>query len=210
MAFITVCCKSARSERGLSWLWVLLAAAWLGLAQAQAAPEVTSFQAERSEDGVVISAQLNFELPTVVEDVLGKGIPVFFAIEADVLRERWYWYDKKVCSGERRVRLAYLPLTRRWRLNVTSGGGGQDGTQGLALNQGFDTLVQALNAIKRVSGWAICDAGDAISEHKYRVNFRFRLDLTQLPRPFQIGALGQSEWDIEATAHGVLTPISAK
>lgn len=209
MAFITVCCKSARSEGGLSWLWVLLATAWLNIAMAQAAPEVTSFQAERNDDGVVISAQLQFDLPSVVEDVLGKGIPIFFAMEADVSRERWYWSDKKVCSGDRRVRLAYQPLTRRWRLNVTNGAG-QDVTQGLALNQSFDTLAQALNGIKRVSGWAICDANDTDAEHKYRVNFRFRLDLTQLPRPFQIGALGQSEWDIAASSYGSLLPATTK
>jgi hypothetical protein len=28
------------------------------------------------------------------------------------------------------------------------------------------------------------------------VSFRFRLDTSQLPRPFQIGAVGQSDWNI--------------
>ncbi|MCX8518359.1 MAG: DUF4390 domain-containing protein [Rhodoferax sp.] len=38
------------------------------------------------------------------------------------------------------------------------------------------------------------------------MDFRFRLDLGQLPRPFQIGAIGQSEWDISAS---VLVPLVA-
>jgi hypothetical protein len=29
------------------------------------------------------------------------------------------------------------------------------------------------------------------------VEFRFRLDVSQLPRPLQIGTLGQSDWTIE-------------
>jgi len=28
------------------------------------------------------------------------------------------------------------------------------------------------------------------------VNFRFRLDISQLPRPFQIGAVGRSGWNL--------------
>jgi hypothetical protein len=30
------------------------------------------------------------------------------------------------------------------------------------------------------------------------VDFRFRLDVSQLPRPFQIGAVGESDWTISA------------
>jgi hypothetical protein len=76
---------------------------------------------------------------------------------------------------------------------------------GLALNQSLDTLAQALAVIKRVSRWKIADVGDLDPTVKHKVEFRFRLDLTQLPRPFQIGALGQSEWDISAV---VAAPLS--
>jgi hypothetical protein len=114
---------------------------------------------------------------------------------ADTLRERWYWYDKKITSSERYMRLAYQPLTRRWRLNVSSGPGAAAAV-GLALNQSYDSLAQALAAIKRVTKWKIADAGEFDPAVRYRAEFRFKLDLTQLPRPFQIGALGQTEWDI--------------
>ncbi|MEI8158040.1 MAG: DUF4390 domain-containing protein [Burkholderiales bacterium] len=179
---------------------MLLFAGW---AYAQSATEITQYQLERLDDEIVVSAQVAFELPTAVEDALLKGIPLFFVMEADVLRERWYWYDKKISSVERHLRLAYQPLTRRWRLNVTSGAGREVGL-GLALNQNFDTLAQVLSAIKRVSRWKIADVSDLDTSQKYKVDFRFRLDLNQLPRPFQIGALGQSDWDIAATTSSVL------
>ena len=130
-----------------------------GLAQAQNTTEILQYKVERFDDEVVVSAQIAFELPAVVEDALLKGIPVYFVIEADVMRERWYWYDKKIVSVGRHMRLAYQPLTRRWRINVTAGGG-KDVSPGLALNQGFDTLGQALAAIKRVSRWKIADASE--------------------------------------------------
>jgi len=203
MVSITRCSKSGWFERTRNALTALILLLFAGWAYAQSATEITQYQLERLDDEIVVSAQVAFELPTAVEDALLKGIPLFFVMEADVLRERWYWYDKKISSVERHLRLAYQPLTRRWRLNVTSGAGREVGL-GLALNQNFDNLAQVLSAIKRVSRWKIADVSDLDTSQKYKVDFRFRLDLNQLPRPFQIGALGQSDWDIAATTSSVL------
>jgi hypothetical protein len=208
-AFITRCWKNGWLEPALRALGALVLVLMAGFAQAQNATEITQYQVERLDDEVVVSAQVVFELPTAVEDALLKGIPLFFVIEADVLRERWYWYDKKVSSAERHMRLAYQPLTRRWRLNVTTGAG-REVSLGLALNQGFDTLAQALSVIKRISRWKIGEASEIDPTQKYKVDFRFRLDLNQLPRPFQIGALGQSDWDIAAASSAALLPVPAK
>ena len=168
---------------------------------AEVSTEVSQFLVERSDDDVQLSAQLQFELPAVVEDALLKGIPVAFVMDADVLRERWYWYDKRLAGAQRHMRLAYQPLARRWRLNVSSG----TGSVGLTLNQSYDTLAQAMAVIKRVTKWKIADVSELESLNKCRVEFHFRLDLSQLPRPFQLGAVGPTEWDIAATAQ---TPLS--
>lgn len=186
------------------WTWGLLLVA--GLAQAQTSTEVTQFRVERADDEVLVSAQMLFDLPAAVEDALLKGVPLFFVAETDIVRERWYWYDKQVSTAARHMRLAYQPLTRRWRLNVTSGAV-REGSLGLALNQSFDTLAQALASIKRILRWKVADATELDGSVKYKVEFRFRLDLSQLPRPFQIGAIGQSDWDLAASAS---TPLSLK
>ena len=209
MAFITRCCRNGWLERALRELCVLALALAAGLCHAQIATEIPPFQVERLDDDIVVSAQVLFELPGAVEDALVKGIPMFFVTEAQVLRERWYWYDKKVASMQRHMRLAYQPLTRRWRLNVTAGAG-RDASLGFALNQTFETLGEALTAIKRISRWKIAGASDLDIGVKYRVDFSFRLDLTQLPRPFQIGALGQSDWDHAATASAALSLTTVK
>jgi hypothetical protein len=181
----------------------------MAFAQGQVVTEVAPFRIDRLDDEVLVTAQIVLELPTAVEEALLKGIPMTFVAEADLLRERWYWYDRKVSSAERQMRLAYQPLTRRWRLNVTSGPATRN-NQGLSLNQSYDTLVQAMTAIKRISRWKLAEAGSLDSGAKYRVEFRFKLDVSQLPSPFQIGALGQSEWDIKASASTVLSSDAAK
>jgi len=157
--------------------------------------ELSSFVLERAEDGVYLSATVKMDLPSVVEDVLNKGIPVFFLAVAELRRERWYWYDKAIVSTSRHMRLAYQPLLRRWRLQVAPSPIGNNGL-GVTLSQSFDSLPDALAAIQRFSRWKIVDPADLDTDAHYNVNFQFRLDVSQLPRPFQIGALGQTEWSL--------------
>jgi hypothetical protein len=176
------------------------------LVHAQVSTEISQLRVDRSDDELQLSAHLQFELPSVIEDALLKGIPMVFVLSADVLRERWYWYDKRLGGAERHMRLAFQPLTRRWRLNVSAGAG----SVGLNLNQSFETLAQALSAVKRVAKWKIADMADLDGTGKYRIECRFRLDLNQLPRPFQLGTIGPTEWDIAATAQTQISPESMK
>lgn len=195
-AFITHCLRNARLD--LIGLLACTCLVWgsAGPARAQTRPaEISSVKVERAGDAIVLSASVQFELSTAVEDALLKGVAMIFVAEADILRERWYWTNKKVVHAERHMRLAYQPLTRRWRLNVASGQITNAGL-GLALNQNFDTLPDALAAVQRLSRWKIAEVSDIDPEQRHLVEFRFGLDVFQLPRPLQIGTLGQTDWDI--------------
>ena len=181
--------------------WVLGAALCVVLAWwpvGASATEITQLRVERGDDGVHLSAQVRFDLPPVVEDALLKGIPMFFVVEADIYRDRWYWTDPRVASAARTIRLAYQPLTRRWRVNIASGLITSSGGLRATLNQNYETLSEALSAIQRVARWKIADAGEVDPDASHKLDFTFRLDLTQLPRPFQIGVAGQREWNISA------------
>lgn len=158
---------------------------------------INSMRLERMEDGLHLSAQIKFDLPTIVEDALIKGIPMFFVVEAEVFKERWYWYDKKVAIAMRQMRLSFHPLTRRWRLNVTNGVIGNTG-QGVSLPQYFDSLPDAMANIQRISNWKIADFMEVESDATNTVDLRFKLDVSQLPRPFQIGLIGNGDWSISA------------
>jgi hypothetical protein len=171
---------------------LLLVAA--GAAHAQAS-EVTQLRLERTEEGVLLNATVRFDLPPAVDDALQKGIPMFFVAEATLLRDRWYWYDKPVAGAQRHMRLSYQPLTRRWRLQVSSA---PIGGSGLALGQSFDTQEEALRAVQSIARWKIADVADLEPDARYSIDFRFRLDVSQLPRPFQIGVVGQAEWNVSA------------
>jgi hypothetical protein len=199
------------------WSWLLLGcllwlcSLWtLPAAAQQHGASVTQLRLEPGDDGVYLTAAVQFELPTLVEDVLLKGIAVHFVAEAELYRERWYWTDRKVAQVSRYMRLAYQPLTRRWRLNVApvpiSGNAGF----GVSLNQNFDTLDEALDAVKRIGRLRLGDLAEIGDETSHPVVFRFRLDTSQLPRPFQIGVVGLSEWDITAERSARLSMDKAR
>ncbi|MCX7255321.1 MAG: DUF4390 domain-containing protein [Polaromonas sp.] len=168
------------------------------LAGASAATEVSQLRTERADDGIYLSALVRFELSAVVEDALLKGIPAFFVIEADIYRDLWYWRNPRVASAARTLRLSYQPLTRRWRVNIVPGL--ISGSTGLraTLSQHYDTLPEALSAVQRVARWRIAEASELDPDAPYLLSLNFRLDLSQLPRPFQIGVAGQRDWTIAA------------
>jgi hypothetical protein len=154
MGFITHCWKSVRAELWRMACWVL--GAWLLVASSawaqNSVAELTELRAERREAALYLTAQLKLELAAAVEDALMKGFAVHFVAEAEVMRDRWYWYDRKIGTATRYYRLAFQPLTRRWRLNVSHepiSGAGLAGS----ISQNFETLPEALNVIRRQSGW---------------------------------------------------------
>lgn len=191
--------RPARRIERLAWSWLfgclLLLAGWPPAWAEGGSAEVTQLRVERADEGVLLSATVRFDLPPAVDDALAKGIPMYFVAEAAIYRDRWYWYDKRVAFASRHMRLAYQPLTRRWRLQVSAS---PIGNSGLVLGQLFDTREEALAAMQRISRWRIADADAVDNETPHNIDFRFRLDMSQLPRPFQIGAVGQAEWVILA------------
>ncbi|AGU47871.1 hypothetical protein VAPA_1c07460 [Variovorax paradoxus B4] len=182
----------------LAWALLLTCLLPIAVAQGRVVPSVAQMRLEQADDGVYLTAAVQFELPSLVEEVLDKGIAIYFVAEAEVFQERWYWTDRKVAQVTRHMRLAYQPLTRRWRLNVSpvpiTGAAGF----GVSLNQNFDSLADAMDAVKRVGRLRLGDAAEIGDEPLHQVMFRFRLDTSQLPRPFQIGVVGQADWNIVA------------
>jgi len=198
------CGANQRSDRpvrlrgGRGWLgrWAFLLCLWLPVWGH--AIGLTGLQLDRAADGLYLSAKAPIGLPAALEDALERGVPVHFVWQAELKRTRWYWTDKVLSTTVRTVRVAFQPLTRRWRLNVYAGPPGSV-NPGQTFGQNFDTLEEALAAMRRVSGWRMASWADVEPGSRQRVELRFRLDVTQLPRPMQIGMTGQPEWRIAAS-----------
>lgn len=209
--FITHCWRNAGFE---PWYRAAcLLCAWLltmSCAWAQSSVlELTDLRATRQDNALVLNAQLKLELGPVVEDALVKGLAVHFMAEAEVMRDRWYWTDRKIGAVTRYYRLAFQPLTRRWRLNVSSDPLSGHSLAG-SISQSFETLNEALGVIRRQSGWKVADMADLSSEARQYVSYRFKLDVSQLPRPFQIAAGNQADWSLQVVSQLRLSPDTVR
>ncbi len=201
MGFITHGWKNGWFE---SWIRAgcVLGACLLTLTHAwgqSATLELTQLRATRQDNALILNAQLKLELGPVVEDALVKGLAVHFMAEAELMRDRWYWFDRKVGLVSRYYRLAFQPLTRRWRLNVSSEPFSGSSLAG-SISQNFETLNEALGVIQRQSNWKVADASELNPEARQYVLYRFKLDVSQLPRPFQIAAGNQAEWNLQVAS----------
>ena len=164
-------------------------------AHADTAVELQSLKLERQDTAIYMSANWQFELPSALADALLKGITLYFVTEVEISQERWYIYNQRVASAERHVRLFYQPLTRRWRVNISPQPFNASGL-GMSLGQSYDSADEAMAAVRRTFQWRIANASDYNPEAKQTLSINFKLDLKQLPRPLQIGAAGQSDWNI--------------
>ncbi len=135
-------------------------------------------------DGVELEAVFDFDLPWTLEDALHGGVPLYFVVDFELYRARWYWFDERRVAAELTYRLSYSPLTRQYRL-----------ARG-ALALPFDTLGDALGTLRRVSRWTVFERGALVPGARHYAQVRMRLDTAQLPRPFQIGALTSRDWTL--------------
>ncbi|HEY1393528.1 MAG TPA: DUF4390 domain-containing protein [Methylibium sp.] len=170
---------------------MLLACAWLLAGLLLAAPrqaradtvDLPLLEAVQAEDGVLLSFTVRYELSKSLEQALLKGVPLYFVAEAHVYQRRWYWRDKRVGSASRTWRLAYQPLTRRYRIGFSG------------LSQSYDRLDDAVQAMQQMARWKIADEPRA-GDDGYYVEFGYRMDMSQLPRPLQIGFGGEADWSL--------------
>lgn len=147
-------------------------------------PEVREAQLALVDDSYVISADFSFELRQRLEEAVTRGVPLYFAVDFELTRPRWYWLDEKLVSQSMTLQLSYHALTRQYRLS--------SGT----LHQSFHTLDEAVAILSRLRRWTVFDRSMVKIGESYQAAIRLRLDISQLPKPFQVSALSNRDWTL--------------
>jgi hypothetical protein len=138
------------------------------------------------DDDYVLNAQFEFAFNPTLEEALQKGISLYFVLEFEIGRPRWYWLDEKIAQLAVQYRLTYTPLTRQYRL-----------TSGL-LAQQFDSLEEVQRILSRVVSRPVVARDALVASTRYEVAVRLRLDGALLPKPFQINALTSRDWTLQS------------
>ena len=67
-------------------------------------------------DGLALDVTFDFALPWALEDAVSRGVPLYFVVDFELYRSRWYWFDERRASASLTYRLSYSPLTRQYRV----------------------------------------------------------------------------------------------
>jgi hypothetical protein len=69
------------------------------------------------------------------------------------------------------------------------------------LGQTFDALAEVERFLSRVTSRPIARGDELVKGARYEAALRLRLDVNQLPKPFQLTALASREWSLQSEWH---------
>lgn len=179
-----------------AFLAMLLALMPLAQANEAESIRVTNPRISQSADGAwVLDADVQVRLSPVLIEALQRGVPLYFVTEAEIYKSRWYWFDKKIIGQAKTVRLIYHAVTQQYRVAI---GGLHQWTHA--------TLEDALASAASLRGWPLNGASNdaltavfkdmAKNPGDYDSRIRVRLDSAQLPKPLQVNALTNRDWNL--------------
>ena len=168
--------------------FALLLAACFPLAHAEGI-SVASASIEPAEDGWNLDAVFDVQFNPRLEEAVNRGVPLYFVVEFELSRPRWYWFDDKPVQLSQTYRISYTPLLRQYRLTV--------GT----VYQNFTRFEEVTRVLSRLRGWHVADRGALKKDQVYQASVRMRLDTAQLPKPFQLNAIASRDWTLASDWH---------
>jgi hypothetical protein len=141
-------------------------------------------QVESGPDGYRLDAEFDIRFSPGLEEAVNRGVALFFVVEFELSKPRWYWFDQKPVQLTQTYKITYTPLLRQYRLSAGSA------------YQNFTRFEEVVGALSRVRGWPVADSGTLRRQGEYQAAIRMRLDTTQLPKPFQLNAVASRDWNL--------------
>ena len=184
-----------RLGRVRTGMLVLMLAVFMPLAQASEGIVVKSATLELAEDGWALGAEFDVQFSPRLEEAVNRGVPLYFVVEFELSRPRWYWFDEKPVQFSQTYKISYTPLLRQYRLSVGN------------VYQNFTRFEEVTRVLSRLRNLQIADRSAFRKDATYQAGIRMRLDTAQLPKPFQLNAIASRDWTLASDWHRwALTP----
>ncbi len=151
--------------------------------------DVRSATLVQEDDGWSLEADFDVQLNSRLEEAINRGVPLYFVVEFELAKPRWYWLDEKPVQQSITYKVSYTPLLRQYRLSMGSN------------YQNFTRLDEVTRALSRLRGWHVADKGALKKDIAYQAGLRMRLDTAQLPKPFQVNAIASRDWTLASDWH---------
>src|SRR5438067_5934272 len=179
---------TARRHLVRAALAALLAVAFAPLAQAEGIA-VKSATLEATDDGWQLDADFDVQFSPRLEEAVNRGVALYFVVEFELSRPRWYWFDQKPVQYTQTYKITYTPLLRQYRLSVGS------------VYQNFTRFEEVTRVLSRLRGLHVADSMALKRDVSYQAAVRMRLDTSQLPKPFQVNAIASRDWTLTSDWH---------
>ena len=178
--------RRVKSLQPCAWLFAgAILALMPAMAWAQSA-SITTAKLEATEEGYQLNADIELQLTVGMQEAVRKGVPLYFVAEFQLTRGRWYWLDQSVISATRDRRISYAPLTDQYRIAVSG------------ISQNVSSFEDVRRILSRIRSWTVAEKGQLKPGEKYEGALRFRLDTSQLPKPFQLNVITSKEWSLSS------------
>ena len=154
----------------------------------------TRSEAELTSDGqLLVSTRFDVQLPPSLNQALQQGVALDFKLDFELDKPRFTAYGLKLSNwfnptASINFKISYHALTQRYRVTIGS------------LSNHYATLGEALRATGAISGWRVLGTGklSGLKPSEVAGRVRLTLDLGNLPKPFQLNALGSSDWSLSS------------
>ena len=189
MGFFTLYCASIRDRnatRARNFFVVL--GIFFALATTANASElsVKSANLMANKQAYVFNADFSIDLNDTLEEALERGIVLFFVVESRIWRPRWWWLNENIATLQETRKLSYNSLTRQYRLSWGNS------------YQNFSSLDDAESSLAQLRNQIALERSALNKENTYRASVRMWLDVTQLPKPFQVKAVTATDWKLDS------------
>ncbi len=157
---------------------------------------IDSAKIDRSGNYYRLTTTQSLDFSDNLLDKLHRGIPLYFKTELEITSRQLIWFDMTALSKTRTVKLSYNVLTRQYSVYISG-----------LLQRTYRSLGNAISAIRYQPSWAFADTSDLSENENYDVAIRTSLDVSQLPKPFQINVLNNRDWGLTSDwKHFSFTP----
>jgi hypothetical protein len=151
--------------------------------------DVKTAAIQPTDDGWQLDATFDIQFSPRLEEAVNRGVPLYFVVEFELARPRWYWFDEKPVQVSQTYKISYTPLLRQYRLSVGN------------VYQNFTRFEEVTRVLSRIRGWHVADRGALKKDGTYQASLRMRLDTGQLPKPFQLNAVASRDWTLDSDWH---------
>jgi hypothetical protein len=165
----------------------LLVLGWVAPLPASAgayAAIVNSAELSLQDEEYVLSAEVRYRLSPRAIDALKNGVPLFWAVNIRIMRQRDFWPDETVAKKNLRFRIQYQALLNVYRVrNEDSGEGGN-----------FSSLASALDALSTIHYVPVAAKSALAAGERYTAGMRVVFDRELLPLPLRPFAYLNPQW----------------